>query len=249
MSVLITPGISGNVPAYSVLFVVWALSCQVLVNLYLGKMTSFVISPQEPEVMSGVQSLVDRNYTLLFHAKRLANFVKSFEITNLENFIDSARLLPENRMFHSLALETNVAVVLPWPLAIKALSAARKVAMERGKNCFSGKHLVVGQPSQFCLFLTPKHSRVFESFKRFEEAGIYELWTVEYIKLVFANRVQDRLRVITPTKMVEEVNVERLKLKGKLLQVFLLLGLCCIVSGFCFLVEIFWWQNLFLWIY
>lgn len=111
ISVILSSGISGNVPKFSILFVIWMLCSIVLVNLYSGELTSRLIAPLEVDTISDVADLSKNGYTLIFPGEALKAYVKSFRVDPLKKLMESAEIFANSALFDNLALKHKKASV------------------------------------------------------------------------------------------------------------------------------------------
>ncbi|CAL8127417.1 unnamed protein product [Orchesella dallaii] len=101
----------------------------------------------------------------------------------------------------------------PWPycmliynrvmgfIKIKQLSQKRKNRIVR--HCHIGKELI---PSGglFWGFFPPSNQKLMETFQTFQEAGIHSYWITEFYGMGFANKVQERSKIKSPTSIAVE---------------------------------------------
>lgn len=239
ISAVLSTGLSGRAHKHLIIFVLWMLCCMVLVNFYLGELTSRVIAPPDEDIISDVGQLNRRNYKLMFPGINMREYVKSFHVTDLQELIKTSEILEEQNLFTKLGMKVKTAVVFHWPLAIKALTVASPIAKRTGRNCFIGKKLVSNNKVEFIIILPPENEKVGKVFIRFIESGVFKWWLNEFIALSSSDTVRGRNRVVSPTKVVLFSNTYNAqKLTGKVQTIFLLWSICCVGSTVMFLTEV-----------
>lgn len=262
LSPLISPGVVTNtyISECPGSFTVWIFACIILTNYYTGILTSLLISPPPPDTMSKVEDLQIRNYSLIFDSPFLLDALNSTvsshflgsakfhqkDITTLKTLLENVKLYDDLPKFlKALAYGPNkVATVVGWPFALyttaKANDLLRQNMPVQKRECFVGKELV-HSGNYYYGFLPPgNHLRLRDTFLKLVEAGIAELWSAEVFGLAYSpGRVQDRLRVKSPTNIVSEDNdqVHALKMQGKIVTIFLVWILCLFAAGVSFVLE------------
>lgn len=138
----------------------------------------------------------------------------------------------------------------PWPYClavynrvmayIKKLNSQVKAKDRIIRHCHLGKQLVESG-GLFWGFFPPGSNKLTAVFKQFLETGIYEYWMEDFYGTGFANRVQDRSRVKSPTKILEDsiqgaYSAGNLK-EGHLSTVFVLWSLGLVLCMVVFISE------------
>lgn len=260
LAVLLTPGIAGKPRKFSLLFVLWMLVCLVVVNYYSGDMTSVLISPAPEVTLSKVEDLTENNYSLIFGEARTRRIVigvvqalKETKYVPPEISIVSGMLISNDekqpsigrslnkKFFRRITTEYKVAHLSFWPYASGLATRSNSFLGKEypgHKKCHVGKELISAGES-FYGFLPPKVAQMSTIFEHLVDSGIVNYMITEFMKLTMSQRVQDRGKIISPTQLVEEMEkVEELKMEGKTVTIFFLLGMCLCGSLVCFLCEL-----------
>ena len=260
MSVLISPGLSGtgiDKHTKTIVFTLWALMSMVIVNLYTGFVTSHLISPVPDKSFSNLNELVTANYKQLHWHKRIHSSVN----ISLANYPDEKlKLYPGMKAFKKLIMRGEAeedpekflekilsgekyAIVDAWPKTMDYIFALKerllkvKTGVGKRKGCWIGKESVV-RGNLYFPFLPPDSKKLERGFRKFVESGIYQRWDDESVKSVCSRRVQERSRVIFPTKVKEDEEGPRaLELEGKVAKVFAIWAVCLAVAGGRFSLE------------
>lgn len=246
----------------SVLQIVVIIMCIFTGNYYLANVTSFLVRPVKINVMTTISELVDHNYFLIFAhltIKTSLNASVSYVRETRQNMglnspkeLDmlSVLLQKQTKVFaygtsfkfgKALAFHENAAVVDLWNIVISvvnyanvALSISKK---KTSKSCYIGKHIInIGETYQ--MYSTLNGIQLGRIAKMLLSTGIYEHWYKEFNGMQIANRVQDRAKVKSRTKIIydfEEPNVAPIKVAGRIKALLLMwLGVCGgIVGLFC----------------
>lgn len=244
------------------LFCLWMLVCSILVTFYTGEMTSQVIIPSPEETIKKFEELEKQNYTLLYGdlfkfgivnatSRNLRGFPPAIKV--LERMIPRAivrtTLGIDKNLAEALLSENGKASAVGWPLAmwmatyanlqISTREAKNISSKARKKRCYVGKELIPTGESYFS-FLPPGNDNLARGFLRLEAAGIPDRWMQEFMAIVYSRRVQDRVKVISPTQMIQDGHtVMELTIEGKIATIFLLWMICLCVSLVAFVGELY----------
>lgn len=237
------------VKQYKILLL-WSISNVIICTFYSGSITSIIISPPLEETISSFSELAARNFTLIFdleHQKKLVSATiqaySGLKITGtLGRDIKSLKSLLANRTLvlnagklefgRNLAFGIRTAAVY----ADTSLLGLRNMAMEAmemksggGKRrCYIGKRFVAHVDS-YRFFSPPFGKKIAKVLNKLESTGFVAFWMQEFAGLQYSRRVQDRLRVKSPTKIIfehdgNEPRPLKLNEKPKLIFFLLVLG-------------------------
>lgn len=243
------------------IFLMWLLACMFLTNFYSGELTSKISVPPKEVVMTHFHHLLEQNYTLSLpeYASKLVMFgfkshlSKSHSRTKkiLLRLLEKVVIRKVENIYKDLISDKRYATIGAWP-GVHTIIWVHKVMSTRDRGitgltpkCYVGQELVtLGE--KFFIFLPPKNLQVVVGLHRLIESGIYQRWEQEDHGLQHSRRVQDRIRVKSPTKVLElEVTmIPPQGLKGKMVTMFLLRGVCIIIS-FCVLCFEMYLENAF----
>lgn len=261
LSPVISPSVVGNayISECPGTFTLWLFVCVVLLNYYTGLLTSLIISPPPPDTMSEIEDLQLRNYSLISgwpnllgalnstissHFLGSSSFVQN-DISVLKTLLEHVQVFEEPEFYKALAFSSDkVATVMGWPFALYAAATANSLLDKNmplnKRRCFVGKELV-HSGAYYYGFLPPgDHLRLRDMCIKLVEAGIFDIWADELFGLAYSPaRVQDRLRVKSPTNIVEENDeVVALKMQGKIVTIFLVWMFCILVAVIAFTREL-----------
>lgn len=267
LSALLSPGISAQRSRwkYSQLFVLRMMSSLVVVNFYSGEMTSKVISPPPEEKLAGVEDLESHNYSLIFLQTLSMNIVNATTLAlSSKTFVHKdtitlARLMSKNvfpdlssafqNFFQIFTGVDNVATINLWPYAMLVANTANELITRlsaegkenfpgEGKTCHVGERLI-STGEMFFGYLPPGHRKLIRRSQILLGSGIISRWQKELFGMLHSRRVQDRIKVVSPTDMLDEVDTQErpLGLDGKIVTIFLLWAICLAISAACFLFE------------
>lgn len=145
------------------------------------------------------------------------------------------------------------ATLMWWQAALNLASEINDFVSKRGassnvtisschwnKKCHIGKHLISTGLS-FFGFVPPGSVRLAHGLQIVIEFGIVARWIREHYELHYAERAQDRVRFVAPTKLPkdEDRNVIKLAIQGKIAAIFVLWGAGCFVCAICLFLEFF----------
>lgn len=255
LSALLSPAPSTLLKKWgkSKLFVVWMLVCQILCTTYTGFMPGRVISPSPEHTLSDLTDLDRNNYTIIGEGSlgwiailNSAPYRLKGKVSILESIYRKfpLRHLNSSEVVLELTGENNVALMRTWKHALGTanalndLIAAGNISTSLTKKCYVGEELIPTEEIHF-TFTPPGSHALGQILQRFVSTGIYLRWIKEMNWLITSPRVQDRVRVLRPTKvLIDKVGqMEPLKMKGRVLTIFALWGTCLIVCLFGFFLE------------
>lgn len=246
----------------SLLFTFWIFCCLILSTYYTGEYTGFMIIPPEKDIMTELSHLLARKYSLLFYSPWALNTLRAaINATNaqrqrnndheqeirmiIKSLLPTGTVMSNRTQFlEELALaKSRKAFFHRFPYAIEVYNEATRLIKQRGfgnsRTCYLGKNLVPDVVDRFFTFTPPGAKELYKSAQKLKESGIFAFWHMEYWKRCFAGRVQDRVKVVSPTFVKENVGqaVQPLHIHGKVLPIFFIWGICLIISLVCFIFE------------
>lgn len=254
LSSLLTPGveITSTSLRHSYLFNLWMFTSFVFLTYFSGRLTSVVISPSREYRMTKIAHLRENNYSTVFRVTAELNFVTTHltklngseeECIILKYLIASTMVTSTNEQDfpETLALTSHRAYLAVWPVTIYAATRANEVLWRAGnsnKRCYIGEELFFDQ-NTFISMSAFTNTRLPKIMKVLMESGIFLLWYKEYVGIATSHRVQERSKVISRTKLLEEKEQPKaLQLAdGKFKNVFLLWISCCLLSLAAFIGE------------
>lgn len=266
--VLHVPKIFRKVP----LLYVWLFMCFVISNHYAATLTSLVIRPPQEHSLNYLAELAQNNFTILFDSIvsfRLVNASirhqsvgsRNSDILAMKSILDllSTKVRVIKNEVHQaeydmpasrLASERNLAMVHMWQYVIPAVNDVHSLydKIEPHKppvHCYIGKRLVpCGLMYQVIVLPLGNNVKLRRTVLFIIESGIIKYWRDEFIEMRYANRVQERSKVISRTKIIysfEKAVTSPLALEGKISSVFFLwviflVGGCCpvFVAELCY---------------
>lgn len=243
----------------SFVFTLWMGMCVVCGTYFGGALTSFVVSPNPEPRMTEMGQLIARNYSLVSSDPQTLGFAKAMieSIVHLDDLegMEILKLLTSswipptiNEFLKILTGDKKIATISSGQLAIYAANLGTEfILTEKIPNmrCYIGRNLVYYK-TFFFLFTSPVY-RDADHFARvlqkMMEGSIHQFWFKECMEIGLAPRVQDRAKVKSPTKIVEEKEDPRpLKVEGNLQNAFFLWVFCIVISSVGFFVEG-WWYH------
>lgn len=257
LSVLLTPSLSKR--DYSKLFIVWMFSCTVITTYYTGDMTALVITPPAEVTIANLKDVHQNRYTLAHTCDLVRTLKLNFDaMENYGVYInDNFRFLrqliknasycvekgsigvsPENlvNFVADMLDKGEIVTLMLWQAAISLatemnamITAGESIPVRhRRKKCYVGKELVTTGLPLFGL-IPPDSVQLARGFQRVIDSGIVARWIHEHYELHYAERAQDRVRFISPTKLprMEEDKAFGIALRGKTVSIFALWGACC----------------------
>lgn len=150
-------------------------------------------------------------------------------------------------MQHFVYSDSKTVTVSTWCLVIMTLNKAYEYIKETGlskpgtitKHCYLGKHLIHGGEWYHIVTVPPKQKRVGHLTEYLQQGGFIAYWHDEMSSLAYSERVQDRSKVISRTKIKYDFgqNLDSIQIEGKVLTVFFLWGVCVGISIVVFIIE------------
>lgn len=256
LAVLITPAAVSTSRRPSKLFVLWMMACLVVVTYYTGEMTSEVISPTPEETMTSITDLKDNEYSVIcsdritqgivngtVQALSAASFVSKETFILADLMRESGKDQDYDIFYEKMISQDKIAHVNMWPFILRYTSLANDLLepmgkFPRDKKCYIGKRMVKAG-EMFYGFLPPGGLELARIFQYLLGAGIVSRWESEFHGLASAIRVQDRVRILGPTRLLEETeSFVVLTLSGKILTIFLLWMVFIFLCTACLLLEV-----------
>lgn len=250
ISVLISPGMSALPKKWdrSLLFTLWMLVCYVVVTFYSGHITSNVISPSPEMTLKSIFELEDAKYHLLMPGG-----------SSIPNTIKYARKLAhvshEMNLLWRIFSGNHYFIEDTYPKLIQRLASSKdkwasftishyapRVAitandLQRQKKCHVGRQLVRAGET-FYAFAPPRSKKLMEVFAILVDVGIIPRWFEELTATASSSRVQDRVRILSWTKVKDDpAPVRALHMEERIITIFLLYLACIIISLLCFICE------------
>lgn len=260
LSRFLCPGFSG-VQISSKLFLLWTFFCLIFVTYYSGHLTSVVTSPLPEERLRNIEELWKANYSLIFSTPRelsTTNETVYEDINWIEKHNNGQRRRKLNIIkkllrfadaystftfswYERLKNAENVAFFGYFQIVMHHANLVTDLLRKEnisGIRCFVGEELEFRHLS-FFVVTSSDRDRLIRILEALMETGFQTRWLKDSIQLFQFNRVQDRSRSISMTKLAEEVNpVKSLWITdGKLKNVFFLWGLFLVISLVVFALE------------
>lgn len=233
LSVLLTNFEESGVPRYSKIFILWMMTCMLLVNFYSGEMTGQIVLPPQEDKMTRWEELEKHNYSVIFNkpfvldimnntVRTLATkkFVRE-DIKILYRLLGNSLLFPVGdsvTKFLPIMTEgdNKYAEISGWPFVMWTATTANQLrsnsrrvtdpasgAKTRRKKCYVGQELIQ-TGEQFFTVLPPGSAYLAGVFQRLAASGIVARWVFEFAAIQYSRRVQDRARVTGKTKLLED---------------------------------------------
>ncbi len=177
-----------------------------------------------------------------------------FEIVKLTNYTSYAKTFQpytpdkweaEKLTVNQVAYGTKTFIVDTWPNLIKIINKAIRLLKENPRHetktqCHLGKRLVA-ERSIYSVYIHPKKSKIELFARKTMDSGLFMYWWKESLQLRYSDRVQDRTRVVSPTKIIHNLDrksVDSLKLGGYISSVFFLWLTCIIICFATIIIEL-----------
>lgn len=256
LSVLLSFGINGESQAlrHNWLLTLWMLMCLVLNTYYSGEITSTVIKPADEYRMTNLKQLADKNYLLFGSTNRdihsnpseFKNIVESISgnTSTWSKILASmkvAEVVPAKEEFYKILGNANRNVVYTfWQIAMQIATQAHEYFKRKNvkqHRCYVGKEQILSRPSY--LLCTSWNKEIHRSMVVMTENGLWSRWYKEYCLICSSTKVQHRSKIISETKLMEEVQPpDKLEMTdGKIQNVFALWITCLGICLAAFLVE------------
>ncbi|CAL8087596.1 unnamed protein product [Orchesella dallaii] len=234
---------------------------------FWGTVTSLLIRPPEDDVMKDISETVSRNYSLIFNSFIIQGIVsataKSYsrkekghgtweDMKNIRILLQRMRKGSTQKSFEEMFIYAGKTVSLYlWPFVLAYVNRANLIIAKKQpipskrRRCYVGKRLIPSGEIHYG-FSPPGSERLRQVFQSMYETHLYSYWMSEGWKMTFAERVQDRAKVRSPTHIEQNLGsaVRPLQLEGTILSVFFLWGICLVASGLSYGSEIYLcWRN------
>lgn len=104
---------------------------------------------------------------------------------------------------------------------------------------------LVDSGERYFVILPPRSGLLSRAFQKLLASGIMQRWEDEGNSIAVSERVQDRTRVKSKTRIINDDNVSpiALAMEGKMLTVFLVWAICILGCMACLLSEILFKRN------
>lgn len=242
------------------LYILWLFTTLLINDFYSGAITSRVIAPADEIRLRKLADLEKNNFSIIFPHQIPSNAInvsirvprksayarENFRI--LRKFMKSSTILSvrvDDSFWRTLADSENVATILGYCYALFNAGVANKLISEsrseetRNKRCHVGQEMVDIAGERYLVFIPPGSILMARAFQILIASGIIPRWDQEAIWLMYADRVQDRAKIISRTRMAEEKFTFRtLRVEGKIVTIFLLWIVCVIVCSVMLTCEL-----------
>lgn len=148
----------------------------------------------------------------------------------------------EEGFIEAISFSDNVLTMWFWPYLVSMINRANDLLWQKkvkDRHCYVGKELI--SSGQVFFAISPPNSKKMRKITlSLVEVGIYKYWRDESIQLAYSQRVQDRVKVVSPTRLKYNNSMTAftaLGMKGKVLTVFFLWAVCILLSCTCFVME------------
>lgn len=258
-SILLSPVINGisaekkMMLQHNKLLLLWMFCSTILVNMYCAVMTTNITSPLPEATMETIEDLLKAKYSVIYSQQRWLDSDKSIAILqNQSTFWKLLQLavIAETDYMTELCCTNKRAYISGWNIALRdtrwAMEKSKEIMEKKSgtssklkqRECYVGKELFAVKYMSYG-FLPPGNEQASLVFKRFFNSGIYRLCMGEYFAWTHSGRVQDRVKVVSRTKILTERDKEitAIGLNTKILAVLILWIACLVVSAVVFLFE------------
>lgn len=241
---------NGNKIKESKLFVLWMLVSTLLMSFYCGVMTRNITKPLPDVTLDNINDLVNAGYSVIYSRQLWLDSdrdsAKIYNKTSFQKLLNSAIIADD--FIYELCYGYKRTYLHIWHIALRTALLAKEnlqkresgpnSGMVKRKDCYVGTEFVEEGPSYYG-FLPPFNQEVSDVFQKFFDAGVYNLWEREYIGLMHSNKVQERVKVVSKNKILEEQDqiIPSINLNSKVITIFVLWGLCLLFSTFVLFVE------------
>lgn len=240
----------------SKLYILWLFVSLLLFKFYSGDVTSEVIAPPEEYRLEKFSDLEKQNYRFVFPDK-MSSVAVTRKIVHLNSMkFHNSDLAIVSRLLEAAKVaslktyltefeKNHCASFFMWSHAIMVtsrinsyISAKNLNKNANAKKCHVGKELFNTGETLY-LFTPPGSIRMGKLFEKVLQSGIFERWQKELNGMALSTRVQDRARVKSRASLAkEDVQLEKLRMEGKTLTIFLLWTFCLLACLLAFLCEI-----------
>lgn len=161
----------------------------------------------------------------------------------MHKLLPSAKVAPVATVMAPSIVSNKCVGVANWPdlLNIRNQAVAYISKEMIPKKCYIGEELILRQNIYFVL-TSPSIKQLTASAHLMMESGLYSMWEREFFGLTASPRVPGRVRMVSPTKFLEEEPPARVLklLEGKLRNVFFRWIICASVCLLTFATEKAW---------
>lgn len=165
--------------------------------------------------IDNVDELAQSNFSLLFTSELYKNWARNaivgpskYEL--MGNVVESGRITTTSKALNELVTGYKKALLCQWNVAIKILDDCNTIldGNNKGRKQCKMLNTMIESGIYMYVFLPPTNAVLAEAYQRFFDAGIVCLWTDEYFGWSHSKRVQDRARVKSRRKLVQNSNME-----------------------------------------
>lgn len=134
--------------------------------------------------------------------------------------------------------------IFQWSWAIRNVHTLNqciaKDGLERKRKCYLGMK-TLDPISQYFAFQGPLAGKIGKAFQNLIQSGIYQRWDEEYVSLLHSVDVKDRLKVVSPTKIKNDVEGEYypLRIEGSMTNIFCIFFIAFSSYTLVFIIECF----------
>lgn len=238
------------------LFLVWMVACMILGCLYTGSVSSKLISPDPDDVIRKLSELRNHNFTLVLSEKNVTDIALQHAISSWNDstvtselvtwFLKRATLSGELSYHETLTRKSKVFGLFDMDSQFGEVFALNTNLRKKGqpRMCYCGEERI-HVANNFLTILPPGNLQVERVYKLIIEGGILQRWKLEEFSLINFPRLQNRVMFRRLRKFSSEdaTTVQALKMRGKMLTVFLLWTICILLSCCGSIVEYAWEAN------
>lgn len=229
------------------LFIMWLATSMIFVFIYSGEVTGKLISPPQDDIITKISELYERNYRLYVHyktSKKLwyttAQFLKpdSQIRNNFEHFLKTIVVDNTSKNYHDeLYFRDNTFTLRSWVYVLNFVWKGNRAIQNRGRKdrqqarrCHVGQELIKFDET-FFVTRPPDNARLAKGYQLLFQTGVVDRLVQEVEQAFYSDRVQDRVRIVSRTKVkVETDPYVDLTMQTKMVTVFLLWAFCLIAS-------------------
>lgn len=238
------------------LFLMWMWLCMVIGNFYTGEIQSKLIKPAEDDLIKNFGDLKKLNYSLVMPTSsseeqfQVLSYLNHTRLSRsesiLKELLQGVINIPVNLdLYKPLAFwEGKWATVGPWFTVLMyewlLKNADNSTRKRKDKlKCHMGKEMLSVGKRFFIFYPSASMRLVPVLFQKLVESGIQQRLMKEGRALMHSSRVQERVRVKSPTKIlpIEVAPIKALILEGRLFTIFLFWATCIIITLISHCVE------------
>ncbi|CAL8108401.1 unnamed protein product [Orchesella dallaii] len=187
-------------------------------------------------------------------SSKIVDYMKFLVGKNIEE-----RHLLEPAFTEALAYKPKLALFGPWAFAIMGRNQAQarikadveissakggkvKILKEK-RSCYIGRKLEAASPGVLCAFYPPGVDKLYQSYQRLVQTGIYLVYLNEFSGMNYAPKMQERLKVKSETVLAkdEDTHFEPMEVT-QALRILLVLIMLLILCSVCFILEVAWYN-------